>query len=497
MRGWLMAAAGFAGTVCAQTSVDGLRVAAWNITFYDGGFGDEIANVVYGSFEGRSMAPDVIALQEFSGTAALGDFVDALNDAPESPGDWVAAPMLTGRTLNTALAYRSSKLDLLGREVVAAQSSSGAPRGVQRWDFELDGYDSEGARLSIYGVHFKAGSTGSDQNRRRIEAEIIRRDAAQLPANRPFLIAGDLNIQASSQVAYQELTLSATPRDLSGDGRFFDPIATPGAWQNDADFTFVHTQDPATQVDDRYDQILLSSELIDRGGLDYMGAALVPYSTVTWDDPNHSYRAWGNDGTMFNRAFDSTNAMVGPSIAADIVTLCFGGGHMPVFLDLRVPALVAVSETIDVGVVDPGDVVSVGLAHGGDVGLWGEAGLETLNYFASASGGISMPFAFGDLEPGAATALQVTVPASDGAFSGTVSVVSNDPDRPEVFVAVMGVVASCVADVNGDGSLTPADFNAWIAAFNAVDPRADQNGDGLVTPADFNAWVLNFNAGCG
>ena len=25
---------------------------------------------------------------------------------------------------------------------------------------------------------------------------------------------------------------------------------------------------------------------------------------------------------------------------------------------------------------------------------------------------------------------------------------------------------------------------------------ADQNGDGLVTPADFNAWIINFNAGC-
>lgn len=56
--------------------------------------------------------------------------------------------------------------------------------------------------------------------------------------------------------------------------------------------------------------------------------------------------------------------------------------------------------------------------------------------------------------------------------------------------------ASCIADVNGDGLLTPADFGAWVAAFNTRDPRADQNGDGLVTPADFGAWVTNFNAGC-
>ncbi len=56
--------------------------------------------------------------------------------------------------------------------------------------------------------------------------------------------------------------------------------------------------------------------------------------------------------------------------------------------------------------------------------------------------------------------------------------------------------AVCVADVNGDGILSPADFTAWIAAFNAQAPGCDQNGDGSCTPADFTAWIANFNAGC-
>lgn len=54
----------------------------------------------------------------------------------------------------------------------------------------------------------------------------------------------------------------------------------------------------------------------------------------------------------------------------------------------------------------------------------------------------------------------------------------------------------CPADTNGDGSLTPADFSAWIAAFNAMAPACDQNGDTLCTPADFSAWIAGFNAGC-
>ncbi|MHC4911370.1 MAG: GC-type dockerin domain-anchored protein, partial [Planctomycetota bacterium] len=54
----------------------------------------------------------------------------------------------------------------------------------------------------------------------------------------------------------------------------------------------------------------------------------------------------------------------------------------------------------------------------------------------------------------------------------------------------------CLADVNGDGVASPADFNAWILAFNNNAPECDQNGDGSCSPADFNAWILNFNAGC-
>jgi len=54
----------------------------------------------------------------------------------------------------------------------------------------------------------------------------------------------------------------------------------------------------------------------------------------------------------------------------------------------------------------------------------------------------------------------------------------------------------CLADTNHDGILTPADFTAWIAAFNSQSPECDQNGDGSCTPADFTAWIANYNDGC-
>lgn len=67
--------------------------------------------------------------------------------------------------------------------------------------------------------------------------------------------------------------------------------------------------------------------------------------------------------------------------------------------------------------------------------------------------------------------------------------------RPELLANACDPCPN-VADVNGDDQLTPADFSAWIAAFNAGLPSADQNSDGLITPSDFSSWIANFNLGC-
>ncbi|RNC81176.1 MAG: hypothetical protein ED559_05085 [Phycisphaera sp.] len=70
-------------------------------------------------------------------------------------------------------------------------------------------------------------------------------------------------------------------------------------------------------------------------------------------------------------------------------------------------------------------------------------------------------------------------------------------DEPVTFVRLTLAGSACgLADTNGDGVLTPADFTAWINAFNNQAPECDQNGDDQCTPADFTAWIANYNAGC-
>ena len=66
----------------------------------------------------------------------------------------------------------------------------------------------------------------------------------------------------------------------------------------------------------------------------------------------------------------------------------------------------------------------------------------------------------------------------------------------EIQANVFLAAPICAADVNGDGALSPADFTAWLIAFNKGDLAADQNNDGSVDPADFTAWLIGFNTGC-
>lgn len=320
-----------------------LRVATWNVTNYSSGRVAVFQTAIYGTYEGRSLAPDVLVGQEFLSATGVTNFLAILNTAPGSPGDWAAADFVNGPDTDSAFFYRMGVVELAtdlspnGVTVVATGGyAPNHPRNIMRYDVRLSAGTSEEATVALYSSHMKAGSGSDDQARRLVEAERIRADAEVLPAGWHFVLGGDFNIQSSSQAAYQELIGA----QVDNSGRFFDPIKTPGSWNNNSAYRIVHTQDPigAGGMDDRHDQLLISAGLVDGAGLDYLGNPALAYSTTTWNDPNHTYRSWGNDGTSFNTTLTiSGNQMVGSVIAQALTASAPGGGHLPVFLDLRVP----------------------------------------------------------------------------------------------------------------------------------------------------------------
>ncbi len=430
-----------------------LRVGSWNITNWsdlDADFPQRLASLdlsVYGVFQGRTFAPDILFLQEIERSQALNQTVSRLNSAPGSPGDWVAAPWRDGPDTESALVYRTSKVRFLGVITISNGSTSGPPRNTYRYDFQPAGYPQTSATVSVYNLHMKAGSTTTDEARRLIEAQRVRDNAEGLVTDQHFMVVGDLNVGSSGDDAYVELTNSQS----NNAGRSFDPIVTPGNWGTSA-FRFVQTQDPwnganSGGMDDRYDFLLCSDGLLDGEGLSYLGNPAIPYSTTTWNDPQHSYRVWGNDGSTYNAAMKITNnAMVGTTIAQALMDSLGGeSGHLPLFMDMRVPGKAAVPTTvIDFGYVDQNSVVTrpVTVTNVGDTVLWGPNGVAPLLYSFSADPGVIVPIGtFAEPAGGGSGMQNITLNTTQpGRIQTTFRVLTNDELNPEFDVVVRGVV---------------------------------------------------------
>jgi hypothetical protein len=492
-----------------------LRVANWNVSSYSGGRIAEFQTAIYATFEGRSMAPDLLIGQEFVSQAGVDQFRGLLNSAPGSPGDWQAAPFINGPDTDSAFLYRTSKVDFLGYTIVAPGGSSpNHPRNLMRYDVRLKNYAADAAVLACFSSHMKSGTSGDDEARRLLEAQHIRANAETLNPQWSFLLGGDFNMHSSIEDAYEEL-VGSQPDNR---GRFFDPIDSPGGWYQNYYLRFTHTQDPigAGGMDDRFDQILVCAALIDGQGSDYLGAATIPYSQSTWDDSNHSYRAWGNDGTSFDTFLTiEGNEMVGATVAQALVDAALSAGHLPVFLDLLVPPKVGSDVAIDFGRVPLGSPAIQPLAvwNDGDIALWTSGGINDLYYSLLASVGFSAPSEPFVAAAGAAHSMHDIAmdTSAPGHKEGTLTILSDAPDEPLRVVSLTGeVVVLLPGDLNCDGAVdnfdispfvlaltaTPPDYPEYYALYSSCDRNlADINGDGSVDNFDISPFVALLTGG--
>ncbi|MDX2146719.1 MAG: hypothetical protein SFZ23_04285 [Planctomycetota bacterium] len=507
-----------------------LRVVEWNVTNYSGGRVPEFQTAIYGvvpsglALAGRSMAPDAIVGQEFLSQAGVNAFVQLLNTAPGSPGDWAAAPFIDGPDTDNAFFYRTSKLVVSNTVIISAANGSTTlpPRHTVRYDARLAGFaDIPGARISFYSTHMKSGTASTDLSRRLQEASKIRDNAnglntngsgTALPAGWNFLVAGDFNIRSANESAYQRMVQS----EADDDGRFFDPINAPGTWYSNSAFRFIHTQDPSTTgsggMDDRHDQILIGASLLNNTpGLAYVGNQALTFSSATWNDPNHSYRCWGNDGSTFNLSLaTATNTMVGPAIAQALVTVTnagsTSGGHLPVLLDLRVPAKITSDTILDFGRVRRGSAAirMLNVSNSTPTGTWVNNGyspsvaIETLTYTLSASFGFVAPAgSFNDVAGGGGNAHTITMNTSTiGNKVGVLTISSNSIETPGRIVQLVGEVFACAGDFNDDGLIDFFDYLDFANAFSAEDVAADFNGDGTIDFFDYLDFVQAFDEPC-
>ncbi|MBX3405799.1 MAG: hypothetical protein KF869_03455 [Phycisphaeraceae bacterium] len=479
--------------VCASASAQ-IRVGCWNLTEYNGIPSRSAAfqTSIFGTFEGRSFAPDVLIVQEIASEAATITFTGLLNTAPGSPGDYAYATFVNGPDTDSACFYRTSKLSLLGTAVAVSGSSTVSTRHVMRYHLRPVSYSSSASSFYLLSAHLKAGNSSTDRDRRAEEALLVRAHLDALPAGTRFIFGGDLNLYTHTEPAWGTLT---APGGVEG-GRLYDPINRAGSWNLNASFAAVHTQSPTSAfggMDDRFDFLLVSDSISQGQGLAYMGDRNVPYGSV-WNDPVHSYRCWGNDGFSFNQSMRiANNTMVGPVVAQALFDHFAGTStapHLPVFLDLQVPARASVSTlTLDFGTVFQGAVAQLPLTvtNVANIALWSKdgtgAGIDALTYTLSPSAGFTAPAGtFNEAaDPGAVGNVHQIgmLTAMLGPKSGTLTIASDDPEAPTIIVTLLGnVITPFDFDVNDDGVVDIEDAYAWL-----VSPT-DVTADGVIDGAD-------------
>lgn len=94
------------------------------------------------------------------------------------------------------------------------------------------------------------------------------------------------------------------------------------------------------------------------------------------------------------------------------------------------------------------------------------------------------------------TTIGVTYQQSLAEYVGNLSTISAAQYPEGGEGRIVNLWGRCPADANEDGTLSPADFNAWLDLFQTGNIGADVNRSGSVTPADFTAWIASYNSGC-
>jgi endonuclease/exonuclease/phosphatase family metal-dependent hydrolase len=269
--------------------------------------------------------PDVFTVNELSQYEFYHDRIltEVLNSSGRNYYRRAELTNLAGSYLLNQLYYDSRKLVLYSQKVIQYNV-----RDVNLYTLYArnDGL-ARGDTIFINCIvaHLKAGSGNSNAAVRttmtRNTMEWLRLNAK--PGN--FLFMGDFNIYTSDETAYQNLI---NPLPVNASFRFFDPINMPGAWNNNYDFRYWHTQSVSADgngcqagggMDDRFDFILASASIMN-------GNQGVKYVT-------DSYYALGQDGRHYNKSI--TDAPANTSVPSNVLTaLGNNSDHLPVMMKL-------------------------------------------------------------------------------------------------------------------------------------------------------------------
>jgi hypothetical protein len=376
------------------------------------------------------LGADVVACQEFQSQAGVDSFLTNVLNVIE-PGQWAAAPFINGNDTDNALFYKPAKVQWLGGWAwYPPEPPSVTPnlRLVNCYRLKPVGYSDGSTELRIYSQHLKASNTSADANRRLYEATGIRDSMNAMPPGTRAILLGDFNIYSTTESAFQKLL----EVQADNDGRLYDPLGLSGTFNQGA-YALYHTQCPCVTcpagsgfsgggLDDRFDMFLPTLNLNTSQGL----ALLTP-----------TYKPVGNDGLHWNLNINDPPTI--PEGAAYASALWWASDHLPIRVDLQLPAKIALAPpALAFGSVIVGAAASQNLAVSNPATLPADA----LDYTLAAPVGFTAPGGSFAQAAGAVPASRTIGmgTASSGVKGGTLTVSSDAPDLAVSSVALSGTV---------------------------------------------------------
>ncbi|MCY3870116.1 MAG: choice-of-anchor D domain-containing protein, partial [Gemmatimonadetes bacterium] len=156
------------------------------------------------------------------------------------------------------------------------------------------------------------------------------------------------------------------------------------------------------------------------------------------------------------------------------------------------PVLVVGEPAIDFGSIDAEKTVQQTFT----ITNTGTAPLEVTGIESDVSGLTFEPSVF-TLEPEGSQAVTITFPKPmEGEFSGSITILSNDPDRAKHTLTISGVVQplslEAKSDFDGSGVIDFTDFLLFVGAFGSAESEYDIDGSGSVDFPDFLLFVSVF-----
>jgi endonuclease/exonuclease/phosphatase family metal-dependent hydrolase len=443
-----------------EADIDGYTTARPGLTTVIQGIGNEVVS-------GGAQPFDVLALQETtSNNTTVAPIVSDLNVIYGAGAYAMSTYQATqsggagsGNGPN-AMIYHAGTLQLIASVGIGTPSSSGYPRQPVRYQFRPVG-GTAALDFYVYVSHTKSGTDSTSRNRRNIEAQALRTNAATLPASARVIYTGDFNWDSSSEPCYVTLT-ATTPSP----GQGFDPLNRPGDWALNSAFRDILTES-ATNLRYRDDcQLVTQNILSDPNGLLYVAG---------------SYHTFGVNGTTpvnGNVNSPSNTALAGlPNRAAVLAALTTASDHLPVVADYVLPST---SYTLTVSVTGSG---SVALNPPGGSYAPG----TTVQVTANAAGGWEFDHWTGDLS---------------GSTNPTNVLMNGNKSVGAVFVLTQPL---CPGDSNCDGVVSFGDIDTFVEALQGESNwthadcpwlNADTNADGGVTYADIDGFVARIGNTC-